>query len=305
MNLSPENFTAERWAGPFQYCPARPGRGCTFEIVRTFENLPGTLGQVTVEQCTGCGIGVTQPAIRDISALYANRTSQDFQPDAHGLSFRIKQLAYYRQAKRLLAMSPAKANRIVDYGCGSAIFTTSLADAAEGATVFACDFHLDAPPHLRNARYHSFDEIDGLAGTIDLVIALHVLEHDEHPGDLLRRMASLLKPGGHLLLEVPNIDCVWAGIFGDAWDGWYVPYHRLHFSRASLRAVVDAAGLRIVKEEDASVPTMGRTVANLLGTGNSLPMLILGAGLHPIQAGLEKLTRRPSALRLLAERPRD
>jgi hypothetical protein len=48
---------------------------------------------------------------------------------------------------------------------------------------------------------------------------------------------------------------------------------------------------------------MGRTLANLLGRRNNLAFILLGAGLHPVQLAVERLTRRPSGLRVTARRP--
>ena len=47
---------------------------------------------------------------------------------------------------------------------------------------------------------------------------------------------------------------------------------------------------------------MGRSVANLVGARNSLPFLLAGAALHPVQLAGEKLSGRPSALRVIARR---
>jgi SAM-dependent methyltransferase len=44
------------------------------------------------------------------------------------------------------------------------------------------------------------------AGTFDLVTLSHVLEHSTHPAGMLSRVRDLLKPGGHLILEIPNAD---------------------------------------------------------------------------------------------------
>jgi len=47
---------------------------------------------------------------------------------------------------------------------------------------------------------------------------------------------------------------------------------------------------------------MGRTAANLLGRHNSATFLLLGILLHPLQWAGERLSRRPSALRIIARK---
>jgi SAM-dependent methyltransferase len=193
--------------------------------------------------------------------------------------------------------------RIVDFGCGSGLFTACLAEtAAEGVAVLATDFHPAAPRELGVTPYRPMAELDQLAGTADLLIAMHVLEHDDDSLKLLERMIALVRPGGRLLIEVPNVDCAWVSVFGRHWDAWYLPYHRVHFSRPSLRALIARSGLKLVDEYDAAVPTMGRTLANMLGMRNGPIFVLLSAALHPLQLLVERLTGRPSALRVLAEK---
>jgi 2-polyprenyl-3-methyl-5-hydroxy-6-metoxy-1,4-benzoquinol methylase len=40
----------------------------------------------------------------------------------------------------------------------------------------------------------------------DVVLLVHVIEHFNHPRRELRRIASLLKPGGRLYVECPNAE---------------------------------------------------------------------------------------------------
>jgi SAM-dependent methyltransferase len=163
--------------------------------------------------------------------------------------------------------------------------------------VLGADFHSDPPPELADRPYKGFADLG--SERADLAIAMHVLEHDDDPQALLARMSSLVRPGGKLLIEVPNIDCFWTPFFGRYWDAWYLPYHRVHYSRASLHALLISCGFAIERESDARVPTMGRTFANLLGRRNSLAFILLGAALHPLQLLGEWASGKPSALQVL------
>ena len=109
----------------------------------------------------------------------------------------------------------------------------------------------------------------------------------------------LAKPGGRVIIEVPNIDCAWTKAFGRHWDAWYMPYHRTHYSAMSLNALIETGGWRVEREVGAVVPTMGRTIANILGRPNGLFFILLGAALHPLQVIGEKLTGQPSALHVI------
>jgi hypothetical protein len=105
-----------------------------------------------------------------------------------------------------------------------------------------------------------------------------------------------------LVIEVPNIDCVFAHWVGRKWDAWYLPFHRYHFSCNSLIHLIEAGGFEIEKIEGVCIPSMGRTLAKIAGCKNTLFFLLLGAALHPLQLLVEKLTRQHSALRVFARK---
>lgn len=283
-------------------CAAGDGEACTFESMGAFADKSEKVGEVTVLRCTRCGIGISMPPIADVAFLYEGRESQDFQPDSRGISHKIKNLAFRRQARQLLRQLGRAPERIADFGCGSGQFTRCLAETAKSAGVSGCDFHADPPDELSANSYFPMTELPAHRGGFDLVLAMHVLEHDDDADALLARITSLAGPGGTIVLEVPNIDCFWAGLLGKAWDAWYLPFHRTHFSRTALRALIERGGLCIEQDLDICVPTMGRSVANALGARNNLFFLLVGVALHPLQWLGEWLTSRPSAIRIIARK---
>jgi SAM-dependent methyltransferase len=285
-------------------CSVAPSRQCEFGALEPFPDRSGLVGEVGLTRCRHCGVGVSYPPLADVAFLYADRSSQDFQQAGGSLTHTIKRIAFSRQARALLRQIGGEPRRVIDFGCGSGLFTQRLAEALPQATVTGVDFHEQPPPDLAGRSYRSLARVADLAGSADLVLAMHVLEHDDDSTALLNRIARLVEPGGRLVMEVPNIDCVWAPVFGRFWDAWYLPYHRVHFSRASLRGLIEASGMKVELETSACVPTMGRTLANLSGRRNSALFILLGAALHPIQWLIEHLSGRPSALRIVARIPR-
>ena len=284
-------------------CPVAADGCCEFGPSQPLNDQSGLVPGVRVARCRHCGVGVTLPPLPDVSFLYADRLSQDFQPGTAGLAHLIKTVAFRRQARGLLRKMGTPRGRIVDFGCGSGLFTRCLGDVAAGAEVIGIDFHPTPPPALSGRPYRGIADAGDLVGSADAVISMHVLEHDDDTGAILARIARYARPGGLVMLEVPNVDCVWIAVFGRFWDAWYAPYHRVHFTRASLRSAIEAGGLTVVAEGSASVPTMGRTIANLLGRRNTLFFILLTALLQPVQRLGEALTRRPSALQILARVP--
>jgi len=78
------------------------------------------------------------------------------------------------------------------------------------------------------------------AGSLDLVTLFHVFEHLTDPVDALRRIASRLKQGGVLYIEVPNATrpCSPHYMFFRA--------HTLYFTGTSLRQTLHAAGFTVL-----------------------------------------------------------
>jgi SAM-dependent methyltransferase len=284
-------------------CFLEPGGRCELPLEAGYSDRSGLVGAVGVARCARCGVGVSQPPLPDVAFLYADRTSQDFQSRAGGLERMIKSVAFRMQARRLLAqLRDPKPRRVIDFGCGSGQFTDCLAQVLGDAQVTGADFHESPPGELRHADYRPNSELATLEASADLVIAMHVLEHDDAPRALLQRISALARPGGAVVIEVPNIDCAWTRVFGAKWDAWYLPYHRAHYSRAALSAVVESSDLEILNLVDVCVPTMGRTLANVFGRPGGVVFLLAGIALHPLQWMVEQVTGRPSALRVIARR---
>lgn len=273
---------------------------CEFVSLGKFFDRSGKVGQVEVLRCTRCGHGVSTPPLPDVGFLYEDRESQDYQPDAKGISRAIKDVAFRSQARKILRQVGGIKGRVLDFGCGSGQFTRILGDVAHGSEIVGADMHPDCPCELTGRSYLSFSELSARRGSFDVVMAMHVLEHDDDAAGLLATIVGYARPGGTIVIEVPNIDCAWSKWFGRYWDAWYLPYHRQHFTRGSLIRLMQRAGLEIESVHGVAVPTMGRTFANIFGESNNLFWLLLGIISHPIQLVGEALTRRPSAIRVIA-----
>lgn len=287
-------------SAPTASCSARTGIACDFGSPEPFPDRSGRVGSVTVVRCRHCGIGITNPPLEDVAFLYEGRESQDFQPLSTGLARTIKTIAFTREARRLLRQVGRRPKRVLDFGCGSGLFTRCLGDLLPEGAVVGSDFHSEPPGELEGRPYIPNDELSTDRGSFDLIMAMHVIEHDDDPIRVLRRLKSLGTDDCTFVFEVPNVDCVWAPVFGHSWDAWYTPFHRIHFSRRSLTGILDRAGFEVVREIDVSIPSMGRSIANVLGTRNTLALLLAGAVLHPVQWGVERACSSPSALRVIA-----
>jgi hypothetical protein len=72
-----------------------------------------------------------------------------------------------------------------------------------------------------------------------------VLEHLDAPGDAVQRIAGWLRPGGWLLVGVPNLASVQAAVGAQRWYHLDVPRHRVHFTPSGLAALLEAHGFAV------------------------------------------------------------
>ena len=77
----------------------------------------------------------------------------------------------------------------------------------------------------------------------DVILLVHVIEHFNHPMRALRHLRNLLRPGGRLYVECPNIAAPHAAparLFHYA--------HIYNFTSWTLRMMADCCGLRIIRQ---------------------------------------------------------
>ena len=81
----------------------------------------------------------------------------------------------------------------------------------------------------------------------DIVHSCHTIEHLAHPFASLKDHARVLKPGGLLVLDAPNIALIGGD---DILEEWFIDKHLYHFSETTLTRMVEAAGFTILERPD-------------------------------------------------------
>ncbi|HEY5347429.1 MAG TPA: methyltransferase domain-containing protein, partial [Rhizomicrobium sp.] len=83
--------------------------------------------------------------------------------------------------------------------------------------------------------------------SFDIIHSCHTIEHLAHPAKVLADHARLLKPGGLLVLDAPNIAIIGAE---DILEEWFIDKHLYHFSERTLTRMIEAAGFAIIQAPD-------------------------------------------------------
>ena len=79
-------------------------------------------------------------------------------------------------------------------------------------------------------------------GTFDFISMNHVIEHVHDPAQTLRTVFELLRPGGRLFIQTPNLDALGHSIYGRNWRGLEPPRHLVLFNRRSLAHALRSQG---------------------------------------------------------------
>jgi 2-polyprenyl-3-methyl-5-hydroxy-6-metoxy-1,4-benzoquinol methylase len=159
-----------------------------------------------------------------------------------------RQRALMDSELRHLPRPPAGAT-VLDIGCGDGAFL-EWAKAA-GWNTLGVDFD---PAAVASARMRGLDvrcgSVDVLADSglsFDAITLSHVIEHVHDPADLLRRIRTLLKPGGLFWVDTPNVDSIGHRVFGRAWIGLDPPRHLVLFNPSSLQALLASVDLNVIR----------------------------------------------------------
>lgn len=151
---------------------------------------------------------------------------------------------------RHLPPLPAGGGRVLDVGCGNGGFLM-LAQQA-GWQVEGLDFDAGAVQAARSRGlevHHGGIEVLGkYSACFDVITLCHVIEHVHDPVATLRRLHALLKPGGVLWLDTPNLSSLGAVRFGPHWRDLDPPRHLVLFTPSSLKKSLVAAGFNSYKQ---------------------------------------------------------
>lgn len=81
------------------------------------------------------------------------------------------------------------------------------------------------------------------------ITMFHLLEHLYDPNSYLAESRRLLKPGGRLIVQVPNADCWQFLLLGKNWSGLDVPRHLWNFRPRDLHVLLKRNGFEVVRRK--------------------------------------------------------
>lgn len=202
-------------------------------------------GYFDIVRCTGCGLCQMRPCDDEVALAGAYAALETPEPATlDGAAVRLA-----RSQARFLTRHRAAPGRLLDVGCGPGHF---LAAAAERG--FQTEGFDPSPDCVALARARvpaasvaesDIEHAELPDGSLDVVSALDVFEHLPRLRTALARVRAWLKPGGHLLLQVPDIGSPAARLLGARWP-LLLREHISYFDRVSLAHLLAETGFELV-----------------------------------------------------------
>jgi SAM-dependent methyltransferase len=145
---------------------------------------------------------------------------------------------------------------VLDVGCGGGLFSRMLSE--RGFTAYGLDYSAQAArvAWIRNEVPAVCGELSAAPfapGSFAAITMFHVLEHLYDPASYLQAAHRLLRPGGKLIVQVPNAASWQFLLFGENWNGLDVPRHLLDFRARDLDSLIEDCGFEILRHKHFSL----------------------------------------------------
>jgi SAM-dependent methyltransferase len=198
-------------------------------------------------RCEQCGFGFSEvrPEERQLGELYRDLDVATYEAEAPG------RLITARRHLRILHRYFKQRGRLLDVGCASGRFLAEAKSAGWDVTgVEPSTTLFEMAMTLLNGKASIYNSTLQQAETLpayffEAITMWDVLEHVIDPVAFLQLACSLLKPGGYLILNIPNLDSMPARFLGSRWP-LILPEHLNYFNTSSLKIAAEKAGLKAV-----------------------------------------------------------
>jgi SAM-dependent methyltransferase len=195
-----------------------------------------------VLRCQLCFFGffARRPSEEELAQLYSGMDSKMYESEERGRSNTA--IRHLKIVHRYLTPG-----RLLEIGCASGAFLRSAVEA--GWVVVGIEPSEELSAKAREALMGrgevlctTLQNASLPPSSFDAVVLWDVLEHVCDPMGFMRACTSLLRPGGYLFANVPDLDSMQARILGTRWP-LFLPEHLNYFNRRSLRLCGTRANL--------------------------------------------------------------
>jgi len=188
--------------------------------------------------------------IERVKKMFRKQIFLTYGSNNHNIFQELKKFIYF-PFKRRFGGIPAFINKgkLFDVGCGDGLFINELKSL--GWFVYGLEIDQEVVKRAQGSGLDvycgRFEDFDFNSQKYDVVRLWHVLEHFKNPNFNLRKILSILKPGGQIILGIPNVNSLYSRIFKQDWSGLDVPRHLYHFSPQTIKKILVECGYSNIK----------------------------------------------------------
>ena len=198
-------------------------------------------------QCRRCRLVFMDPIPDDMRPFYRGgyqkipSNLRELRAIAATEAYRMQPILKYKSGGRLLEIGP-----------WMGIFSCNAKDAGFDVTAIdidqeCIDFLTDVVGIKALQSSNPADTLSQMDETFDVIALWHSLEHLPTPWLVIEKAAARLKPGGVLLIAIPNIESAEFSLLKESWQHLDAPRHIYFYPAQSLVSICAASGLTVLE----------------------------------------------------------
>jgi SAM-dependent methyltransferase len=229
-------------------CPVCSNQNLEYDFECTDFFVTGATFQIL--RCTRCGFRMTGsvPDPEESGKYYQSENYISHSNTRKGFTNRVYHLVreymLRKKGKIIPLPSGGKPGSLLDVGAGTGFFLNYMRKT--GWKVTGTEQSTHARIFAQNEWKLSLLPDDALfllpAHSFDVVTLWHVLEHIYNLKEYLTVITQLIKPGGSLVIAVPNPESTDAKHYREYWAAWDVPRHLWHFTPDNIGQMIQKYG---------------------------------------------------------------
>ena len=146
---------------------------------------------------------------------------------------------------RVLDKHINKESLIVDFGCGTGGFMSSL--KKKKYNVVGVDSNKKARNKCLEKKLTTYKTIKDFKENIDAITFWHSFEHVSNPNEILNQIINQSKNNLTVVIALPNYRSFDAQHYGAFWAAYDVPRHRFHYSQIGIKKLMKSHGFECLK----------------------------------------------------------
>ena len=204
-------------------------------------------------ECKDCGLLYTTPRPNkdEIGKYYKSDEYYSHQENKEGFIPKVyeKVKSINLKNKYTIATEKTRKGKILDIGCGVGDFLHTMEQHGwEGTGVEPSEEAKAIAKKRIKAQLFSSEEQENLTeGSFDVITMWHVLEHVDALRWQIQQLYRLCKPGGRIIIALPNYKSYDGQYYKAAWAAYDVPRHLNHFNEETIIKIFEESHLKHIK----------------------------------------------------------